>query len=153
MNQRSWVAAAIVIGSLTSGWACTRAQRQTAGANESTTTARSDRPGAAPAAAEDEAASDEAIARVMEPWAGDLDGMVERRQVRMLVTFSKTNYFVDKAEQHGVTYDAGKLLEAFLNERLKTKTMMLHVVFIPVSRDRIFEELARGRGDIAAAAL
>ena len=29
------------------------------------------------------------------PWTGDLDGMVERRFVRMLVTTNATNYFVD----------------------------------------------------------
>ena len=45
-----------------------------------------------------EAASDEAIRELLAPWKGDLDGMVERRYVRMLVTFSKTNYFLDKAD-------------------------------------------------------
>ncbi len=39
-----------------------------------------------------DAASDEAIRELLAPWKGDLDGMVERRYVRMLVTFSKTNY-------------------------------------------------------------
>src|SRR5262245_60716466 len=34
---------------------------------------------------------DGAIAAMLKPWTGDLDGMVERRYIRMLVTFSKTN--------------------------------------------------------------
>lgn len=97
--------------------------------------------------------SDEVVRRALEPWQGDLDGMVERRYIRMLVTFSKTNYFLDKAEQHGATYEAGKLFEKFLNERLKSKQIQLQVAFIPVSRDRIFQALAEGRGDIAAANL
>ena len=88
-----------------------------------------------------------------QPWTGDLDGMADRRFVRMLVTFSRTNYFIDGARQYGLTYEAGRLLEAFLNERLKKKPALLHVVFIPVSRDRMFAELASGRGDIAAANL
>src|SRR5512145_852356 len=46
--------------------------------------------------------SEDAIARALAPWTGDLDGMMERRYVRMLVTFSKTNYFVDRAEAHGL---------------------------------------------------
>jgi membrane-bound lytic murein transglycosylase MltF len=97
--------------------------------------------------------SDAAIAAALTPWHGDLDGMVERRFIRVLVTFSKTNYFVDKADQHGATYEAGKLFEKFLNERLKTKHIKVNLVFIPVSRDRLLPALAEGRGDIAAAGL
>ena len=55
--------------------------------------------------------------------------MGERRFVRMLVTFSKTNYYIDRAQQNGLTYQAGKVLEAFLNKRLKIKNPALHVVF------------------------
>src|SRR4030095_11694689 len=111
---------------------------------------------AAPASAQPdhETPSDEFIASVIAPWTGDLDRMVDRRYLRVLVTFSKTNYFVDRAEHHGLTYEAGTLFEPFLNDRLKTTTAnRLQVVFIPVSRDRIFEALAQGRGDIAAARL
>src|SRR6185503_16587061 len=110
---------------------------------------------AVPASAQpdNETLSDAFIASVMAPWTGDLDRMVDRRYLRVLVTFSKTNYFVDRAEHRGLTYEAGKLFEAFLNDRLKAKTARLQVVFIPVSRDRIFEALAEGRGDIAAARL
>ncbi|HEX5216061.1 MAG TPA: lytic transglycosylase F [Vicinamibacterales bacterium] len=103
--------------------------------------------------ANDPLLSDAAIGQVLEPWTGDLDGIVKRRQLRMLVTFSKTNYFIDLAEQRGATYEAGKLFEEFLNRRLNSKTIRVHVVFIPVSRDRIFKDLAEGRGDIAAANL
>ncbi len=108
---------------------------------------------AAPAPSPDEAPSDEAIAKALEPWNGDLDGMVERRYIRMLVTFSKTNYFLDKAEQHGITYEGAKLFETFLNDRLKSKHIRTQIAFVPVSRDRIFQALAEGRGDIAAANL
>lgn len=37
-----------------------------------------------------------ALTEVMKPWTGDLDGMVERRMIRVLTTFSKTQYFVDR---------------------------------------------------------
>ena len=116
-------------------------------------------PAAAPAAAPAEAPpaqdapSDAAIAAALKPWKGDLDGMVERRFIRVLVTFSKTNYFVNKAEQHGATYEAGKLFEKFLNDRLKTRHIKINLIFVAVSRDRLFPALAEGRGDIAAAGL
>ena len=124
-----------------------RGQRTCAGSRSGSRTARAE---AAPAA---DAPSDAAIAAALKPWTGDLDGMVERRFIRVLVTFNKTNYFVDKAEQHGATYEAGKLFETFLNNRLKTRHIKVNLVFVAVSRDRLFPALAEGRGDIAAAGL
>ncbi len=102
-------------------------------------------------AAED-APSDDAIAKVLEPWHGDLDEIVKRGFVRVLVTFSKTNYFLDKATQRGVSYEAGRQFEQYLAKRLKLKRAV-HAVFIPVSRDRLYPALAEGRGDVAAAGL
>jgi membrane-bound lytic murein transglycosylase MltF len=99
------------------------------------------------------APSDAVIAAALAPWMGDLDGMVARRYIRVLVTFSKTNYFLDRGAQNGVTYDAGKLFEDFLNQRLRSKNIRVQLAFIPVSRDRLFQALAEGRGDIAAAGL
>ena len=111
---------------------------------------------ATPAAGEppaDPPPTDAALAEMLAPWQGDLDGMVERRYVRMLVTFSKTNYFLDGPKQQGATYEAGRLFEEFLNKRLGTKHLRVQVAFIPVRRDRIFQALAEGKGDIAAAGL
>src|SRR5262252_8437608 len=41
----------------------------------------------------------------MQPWTGDLDGMIERGQIRVLTVYSKTYYFVTKGIQRGMTYD------------------------------------------------
>jgi membrane-bound lytic murein transglycosylase MltF len=122
-------------------------------ADQARTAGPSPAPPAAAAVAADEPPAEESIRQALTPRSDDLDGMVARRYVRMLVTFSKTNYFLDKAQQHGLSYDAGKLFEEFLNTRLKTGHLRIHVVFIPTSRDRLFEALAEGRGDIAAANL
>jgi membrane-bound lytic murein transglycosylase MltF len=100
---------------------------------------------------EDPGTPDEAT--MLAAWNGDLDGMIERRYIRVLCTFNRTNYFLDKAEQRGLTYEAGKLFEAFLNKRLGMKTVKVHVAFIPVRRDQIFALLAAGGGDIAASNL
>jgi membrane-bound lytic murein transglycosylase MltF len=149
---RARLTAATIVASLTIYAGCTQRNEPPSNTTSQASPAAAPPPSPQAEGAED-VSSDEAIAKVMAPWTGDLDGMMERRYVRMLVTFSKTNYFLDGAQQQGLTYDAGKLLEDFLNQRLKTKTVRLHVVFIPVSRDRIFQELAAGRGDIAAAGL
>ena len=54
----------------------------------------------------------------MQPWTGDLDGMIERGRIRVLTIYSKTFYFVDKGTQRGATYDLFRLFEEDLNKRL-----------------------------------
>ena len=104
-------------------------------------------------AQQDAAPTDEQEQAFIKPWIGDLDGMVERRYIRILCTFNRTNYFLDKAEQRGLTYEAGKTFEKFVNQRLGMKTVTVHVAFIPVRHDKLFSSLAAGLGDIAASNL
>jgi membrane-bound lytic murein transglycosylase MltF len=86
-----------------------------------------------------------------EHWTGDLDGMRDRKQIRILVPFSKTFFFVDKGgRQSGITYDVGRAFEEWLNKRDKAKTLTTTIVFIPVPRDRLLPGLLEGMGDIAA---
>lgn len=87
------------------------------------------------------------------PWKGDFDGMAERRVIRALVVYSRMLYFLDGAEQHGVTYDTLKEFENVINKQLDTKALKVHVAFIPVTRDQLQPALLEGRGDIAAANL
>ena len=44
-------------------------------------------------------------AMMMKPWKGDLDGMINRKVIRVLSVNSKTFYFQDKGVQRGATYD------------------------------------------------
>ena len=97
--------------------------------------------------------SDEIVARMLAPWSGDLAGMVERRYIRLLVTFSKTHYSLDGLQQRGATFEAGRAFEDFVNARLKLQNLRISIAFIPVTRDRIFKAIAAGEGDIAAASL
>jgi hypothetical protein len=55
---------------------------------------------------------------ILKPWKGDLDGMIERRTVRVLTVYSKAFYFVDKGVQHGVTHDHFRQFEDDLNKKL-----------------------------------
>jgi hypothetical protein len=81
----------------------------------------------------------------LKPWAGDLDGMIKRRLMRILVPYSKTYYFVDRAVQHGLSYEIGQLLERDLNKKLKSGNMRVHVVYIPTTRDKLIPALREGR--------
>jgi membrane-bound lytic murein transglycosylase MltF len=90
---------------------------------------------------------------VAERWTGDLDEMRRRRVIRVLVTYSKTFYFLDGAQQRGLTYEQLKGFEEFLNARLATGHLKINVVFIPVARDELLPGLVAGRGDLAAANL
>jgi membrane-bound lytic murein transglycosylase MltF len=96
---------------------------------------------------------------VMTPWTGDLDGMIERRVIRVLTVYSKTFYFVDKGIQRGTTYDMFRLFEADLNKKLvkskafKNRHVKMRVVFIPVARGDLLQALVAGKGDIAASNL
>jgi membrane-bound lytic murein transglycosylase MltF len=84
------------------------------------------------------------------PWTGDLDGMIKRRVIRVLVPYSKTYYFVDRAVQRGITYEVTRLFEADLNKKLKSGHLRVNVVCIPTARDQMIPALLEGRGDIAA---
>jgi membrane-bound lytic murein transglycosylase MltF len=104
--------------------------------------------------AEEAAAAEPAVPRTTSTvWLGDLDGMAERRAVRMLVVYNKTNYFLDGPTQRGATYDMGVEFEKWLNRNNKDKARPMRVVFIPTSREHLLNDLAEGRGDIAAAGL
>ncbi len=90
-----------------------------------------------------------------QPWKGDFDGMVARREIRALVPFSKTLYFVVKGQQRGAAYDSLSQFEKWINQVYppKTKNLAMHVVFIPTSRGEILKNLDAGIGDVAVAAL
>jgi membrane-bound lytic murein transglycosylase MltF len=94
--------------------------------------------------------AEEALLKLKENWTGDFDQMVEQRIIRALVPYSKTFYFVDGADQRGLTYDLLKGFENHLNTKQKRETLRIHLIVIPTPRDRLITGLLEGRGDIAA---
>ena len=98
-------------------------------------------------------------AGMQKPWTGDLDGMIQRRVIRVLTVNSKTFYFLDKGVARGTVVDSFRLFEDELNKKLaaekksKGKNLKMRVVFIPLRRDQLLPALAAGKGDIAAANL
>jgi membrane-bound lytic murein transglycosylase MltF len=87
------------------------------------------------------------------PWNGDLDGMEQRRVIRILTVYGPPRYFLEGAMERGLTFELFKMFEKFINERVGRTTVRIHVVFIPVARDELVRGLVEGRGDIAAAGL
>jgi len=87
-------------------------------------------------------------------WLGDLDGMHERRMIRVGTTFSLTHYFLDGATQRGLVYEAMREFEAHLNRELGTpRALRVRIVFVPLRRDRLLPALVDGHIDIAIANL
>ena len=90
-------------------------------------------------------------AAALAKWTGDLDGMIERRYIRVLTTYSKTNFFIDQGTQRGLVSDSFKLFEDDLNKKLKNRHVRVSVVIVPVAHDDLVPALLEGRGDIVAA--
>jgi len=85
---------------------------------------------------------------VLGKWTGDLDGMQERRTIRILTAYNRTLYFIDKGTERGTAADQGRLLEAELNKTMAKGHLKVNVFFVPVSRDELLPALLDGRGDI-----
>jgi membrane-bound lytic murein transglycosylase MltF len=97
-----------------------------------------------------QAPANESDLGITEKWSGDYDGMAERHLIRALVPPSKTFYFLDGADQRGLTFDLLKAFETYVNTEQQRKALTIKVVVIPTRRDRLLPALAEGLGDIAA---
>jgi len=84
---------------------------------------------------------------------GDFDAMLKRRAIRILVVPSKTYFFLDRGDTLGLTAEIGREFEKWINKRHAKGPYDIKVVFVPTQRDRIFQALRDGKGDIAAAML
>jgi membrane-bound lytic murein transglycosylase MltF len=96
---------------------------------------------------------------MLKPWKGDLPGMLDRRVIRVLTTYSKTFFFINKGTQRGATHDLFIEFEKNLNQqlakdkKLQQRHLKVRIIFVPVARDQLFTALNEGKGDIAAANL
>jgi membrane-bound lytic murein transglycosylase MltF len=79
--------------------------------------------------------------------------MVKRRAIRVLVVFSRTQYFVDRGQPSGTAYEVARAFEDYVNGKRKTGHLKIPVVCIPTSRGDLVPALLEGRGDMAIAGL
>jgi len=92
---------------------------------------------------------------VREPWVGDLDGMLERRLIRVLIVPSETAYFLEKGKPRGFVAEWQVEFETYINKRFprSDRRMKTRVVIVPTRGDDLLPGVLSGRGDIAASSL
>ncbi|MCX7380278.1 MAG: lytic transglycosylase F [Alphaproteobacteria bacterium] len=84
---------------------------------------------------------------------GDLDAMLARRRIRLIVPLSKTQFFIDRGREMGVAAEFGREFETWLNARYNKKRLPITVVFLPTPQERLLQALAEGKGDAVSANL
>jgi membrane-bound lytic murein transglycosylase MltF len=95
-------------------------------------------------------ASEDEILGLANVAFGDLDSMVARRYIRVLVPYSKTYYYVEGMKRYGLAYDLLNLFEKDLNRQLNFNPPKVRIIFIPVSREHIQPLLTAGYADMIA---
>lgn len=109
--------------------------------------------GQAPSPGEQELAAPAPVRQLAvknKPWTGDLDKLLERRMIRVLVPYSRTLYYTDKGRERGMTADSVREFEMYLNQKYKTGKRPVTVYLVPTTRDKLLPNVASGLGDIAA---
>jgi membrane-bound lytic murein transglycosylase MltF len=105
---------------------------------------------AAPAGAEIPHAPEQPINKLeknTKPFADDLDGVIERGYLRILVAPSRTYFETVDGIHRGLAVDAGVALAARLAEDAKRD---ITPVFIETRDDQLIASLLAGKGDVAA---
>jgi membrane-bound lytic murein transglycosylase MltF len=83
-------------------------------------------------------------------FTGDFDEMLDRRLIRLVAPYSPTLFFEDRGAIYGTAANGAQLFEAWINKTFKLGARPLTVTLTPVSRDKLFDTLLAGDGDIAA---
>ena len=79
---------------------------------------------------------------------------IARRVIRVLITPTRTQYWIDRGRQSGAEYELLRAFEESLNKKYRAKRHVnTYLVFVPTSRDALIPDLLAGRGDLAAGIL
>ena len=95
----------------------------------------------------------EPMATLWQPWHGDLEGIIDRRVIRVLVPFGGYQYYYVRGRPRGAIVELLQKMEKHLNDELERGNIKVYVAPIPVSRDQLIPFLLDGRGDLIAADL
>jgi membrane-bound lytic murein transglycosylase MltF len=98
---------------------------------------------------------DSLLLRLNEPFRGDWPAIRERRVLRVLTTYSRTNFLIENGRGRGLEYEAATWLETWLNtERsLPGGPANIRVVFVPLPFSGLLTALLGGRGDVVMAGM
>lgn len=85
-------------------------------------------------------------------WKGDFDGMVERRQIRVLVPYSRTLFYNDKGRERGISAELARAFEQYVNKKYASQLgkRPITLTLVATTRDELLQDVANGLGDIAA---
>lgn len=83
-----------------------------------------------------------------ERHVGDLDDMLKRREIRVLVVPGRTNFFYDRGQPHGIDFEAFDEFQRFVNQKYKSGALRTNVTFIPVRPAQLERALLDGVGDV-----
>jgi len=82
----------------------------------------------------------------------DLPGIRDRRELRVLVTYSPTDFFFDEeGTARGLQVELLQEYEKALNRGIRRREKRTRIIYIPTTFDRLIPDLIEGKGDIAAA--
>ncbi len=90
---------------------------------------------------------------IKEPFTGDLAEIKQRKIIRALVTYGKSDFHLANGQPLGIQVELLNLYEKFLNKGIRRDVNKTKVKIIPVHFDQLIPALLEGRGDIAAAFL
>ena len=105
---------------------------------------------AAPAAAQQTADANMKLPAPFGRRTDDLAAMLKGRNIRALVIINPVDFFYSSGHPMGVTYEALRELESYVNTKYKTGTFQVKVSFIPLRPDELEAALMQGVGDIVA---
>lgn len=74
--------------------------------------------------------------------------MVKRHTIRVLVVPSRSGFFYDKGQPQGIYFEAFNEFQRFANQKLKTGSLKLNIVFIPVRPEQLEKALLDGVADV-----
>lgn len=93
------------------------------------------------------------VGYVGESHFGDLSDIRSRGVIRALVTYSRTDFFLDQGQSRGIQRDFLDQFEKQLNAGVSKAENKVHVRYLPVTFDQLIPSLNAGLGDVAAAFL
>ncbi|MBP8113271.1 MAG: transporter substrate-binding domain-containing protein, partial [Aeromonas sp.] len=88
------------------------------------------------------------------PQPGDLEHILQKKELRALVVYERGFFFFDKGAQYGILVNQLQGFERWLNQTyLAREKLKLKIIYIPVRQDKLLDYLTEGRGDLVAANL
>jgi membrane-bound lytic murein transglycosylase MltF len=97
--------------------------------------------------------SDNEFLGLGKPQFGDLDSMIVRRRIRVLVPYTHLYYSINLSKRSGIAFEALALFEKSINKQLRLKPHQVRILFIPVNRNQVIPLLQEGYADFAFAGM